>query len=83
MDEKSFYSLDYIIQINESRHEQYTSAYQKILERFTNIILIYSAITIFIIPLIQDVFIPKIQDWMLCIIFLIFVILFLFPSFIQ
>ncbi len=44
---KSFYDLDCIIEINESRLEQYTSAYQKVLERLTNVILIYSALTIF------------------------------------
>jgi len=76
MEEKSFYSLDYIIQINEERHEQYTSAYQKILDRFTNILIIYSAIAIFIIPLIQDFFVPHIKDWVLCIFFLAFSILF-------
>lgn len=54
MDTKSFYNLDYIIEINEKRHEQYTSAYQKVLERFTIIILIYSALTIFLIPLIKE-----------------------------
>lgn len=54
MSEKSFYDLDYIIEINEHRLEQYTTAYQKVLERLTHIILIYSGITIFLIPLIRD-----------------------------
>ena len=51
MSTKSFYDLDYIIELNEKRLEQYTSAYQKVLERLTNIILIYSAITIFLVPI--------------------------------
>ncbi|QJD96152.1 hypothetical protein HH214_09845 [Mucilaginibacter robiniae] len=55
---KSFYDLDYIIEINEKRVEQYTSAYQQVLSKLTNIILIYSAIAIFLIPIIQEVFTP-------------------------
>ncbi len=55
---KSFYDLDYIIEINEDRVEQYTSAYQQVLSKLTNIILIYSAIAIFLIPIIQEVFTP-------------------------
>jgi hypothetical protein len=39
MGEKSFYDLDYIIQFNEDRLEQYTTVYQKVLERLTHIIL--------------------------------------------
>lgn len=74
---KSFYDLDYIIEINESRLEQYTSAYQKVLERLTNIILIYSAITIFLVPLIQDVFLFEIENWFLYVCFAIFSLLFL------
>jgi len=80
-DAKSFYNLDYIIEINEKRHEQYTSAYQKVLERFTNIILIYSAITIFLIPLIQGLIkrmIPvSTNHWVFCISFGVFAFFFL------
>jgi hypothetical protein len=61
MGEKSFYDLDYIIQINEDRLEQYTTAYQKVLERLTHIILVYSGISIFLIPLIQDGALYKIK----------------------
>jgi len=75
--EKSFYNLDYIIKINEKRIDQYYSAYQKVLERFTNIILIYSAITIFLIPLIQEIFMEKIFNFIECGSFLIFGILFI------
>ena len=55
---KSFYDLDYIIEINENRVAQYTSAYQQVLSKLTNIILIYSALAIFLIPIIQEVFVP-------------------------
>jgi len=41
---RSFYELDYIIEISEKRLAEYTALYQKVLERFTNIILIYSAL---------------------------------------
>ncbi|MGZ3911522.1 MAG: hypothetical protein ACXVBR_15625 [Flavisolibacter sp.] len=73
---KSFYDLDYIIEINEQRLEQYTSAYQKVLERLTNIILIYSAITIFLVPVLQDIFFFEIKSWCLNICFGVFLILF-------
>src|SRR5258708_12678208 len=62
MEGKSFYDLDYIIEINQQRLDQYTTAYQKVLERLTHIILIYSAITIFLIPLIQDSAFFKIRN---------------------
>lgn len=77
MSTKSFYDLDYIIELNEKRLEQYTSAYQKVLERLTNIILIYSAITIFLVPIFQDVFLAEIRHWLLYICFAAFAILFL------
>jgi hypothetical protein len=77
MSSKSFYDLDYIIELNEKRLEQYTSAYQKVLERLTNIILIYSAITIFLVPIFQDVFLAEIRHWLLYICFSAFAILFL------
>jgi len=53
--DNSFYDLDYIIEMGEKRVEIYTSAYQMILGRLTNIILIYSAIGIYLISIIQDV----------------------------
>lgn len=52
--ENSFYDLDYIISLGEKRVDLYLSAYQGVLGRLTNIILIYSAIGIYIIPIIQD-----------------------------
>lgn len=76
MSEKSFYDLDYIIQINESRLEQYMSAYQKVLERLTNIILIYSGLTIFLFPLIQDIFVENGCHWIMIACFVIFATLF-------
>jgi hypothetical protein len=74
---KSFYDLDYIIEINEKRIEQYLSAYQKVLERLTNIILIYSAITIFLISIIKIVFFNKDCPWSLYTCFGVFALLFL------
>lgn len=53
---KSFYDLDYIIDINEKRLEQYDSAYQKVLEKFTHILIVYSAQAIFLVPIIQTLF---------------------------
>jgi hypothetical protein len=73
---KSFYDLDYIIEINEKRIEQYISAYQKVLERLTNIILIYSAITIFLNSIIKIVFLNKDCPLFLYPCFGVFVLLF-------
>lgn len=73
---KSFYDLDYIIEINERRIEQYLSAYQKVLDRFTNIILIYSSITIFLTSVIRLVFFNKDCSWVLFVCFGAFVVLF-------
>lgn len=52
--ENSFYDLDYIISLGEKRVDLYLSAYQAVLGRLTNIILVYSAIGIYLIPIIQD-----------------------------
>jgi hypothetical protein len=52
--ENSFYDLDYIINLGEKRVDLYLSAYQGVLGRLTNIIIIYSAIGIYLIPIIQD-----------------------------
>jgi hypothetical protein len=52
--ENSFYDLDYIITLGEKRVDIYLSAYQGVLGRLTNIIIIYSAIGIYLIPIIQD-----------------------------
>lgn len=52
--ENSFYDLDYIIDVGEKRVDLYLSAYQSVLGRLTNIIIVYSAIGIYLIPIIQD-----------------------------
>ena len=52
--ENSFYDLDYIISLGEKRVDLYLSAYQAVLGRLTNIILVYSTIGIYLIPIIQD-----------------------------
>jgi hypothetical protein len=75
MADKDFYNLDYIIEINEKRLEQYTSAYQKVLERLTNIILVYSGVAIFLIPIIQDISEREAKNWMI-VAFICFCLLF-------
>jgi len=79
MGEKSFYDLDYIIEVSEQRLDQYTSAYQKVLDKLTHIILIYSAITIFLIPLVQDTALFKILNP----VFISFLVVFLLLLFIS
>lgn len=46
MAEKSFYDLDYLIDINEKRVEQSTAAYYKVFDKLPHLIFIYSALTI-------------------------------------
>jgi hypothetical protein len=72
---KSFYDLDYIIDISEKRLAEYTALYQKVFERLTNIILIYSALGIFLIPLTQHVIATDVRGTMFYVIFTMFVVL--------
>ena len=73
----SFYELDYIIEVNEKRLAEYTSLYQKVQERLTNIILIYSALGIFLIPLTQDVLEAGMSGKTFYVVFSLFAILLL------
>lgn len=61
----SFYDLDYIIDLNEKRLEQYSNAYQKNMDKFTNILVIYSAFAIFLIPIIQSLFFAEVKCYLL------------------
>lgn len=74
---KSFYDLDYIIDISEKRLAEYTVLYQKVFERLTNIILIYSALGIFLIPLIQYMIAADVKGTVFYVIFTLFVVLLL------
>jgi hypothetical protein len=82
MGNKSFYDLDYIIEINEQRLEQYANAYQKSVERFTTLLAIYSALCIFLVPIIQTLFLTKAEwhwsyycsFWAFCILFIISIV---------
>jgi hypothetical protein len=74
---KSFYELDYIIEISEKRLAEYPALYQKVPERLTNIILIYSALCIFLIPLTQHVLEADIFGIWFYSVFVFFAILFL------
>jgi hypothetical protein len=70
---KSFYDLDYIIDISEKRLAEYTVLYQKVLERLTNVILIYSALGIFLIPLVQHAITADIKGVIYYLFFLLFI----------
>ena len=70
---KSFYDLDYIIDISEKRLAEYTVLYQKVLERLTNVILIYSALGIFLIPLVQHAIAADIKGVVYYLFFLLFI----------
>jgi len=72
---KSFYDLDYIIDISEKRLAEYTVLYQKVFERLTNIILIYSALGIFLIPLTQHLVAMDIKGVVFYAVFAVFAVL--------
>ncbi|SFN20656.1 hypothetical protein SAMN05428949_1917 [Chitinophaga sp. YR627] len=60
MGSKSFYDLDYIIELNEQRLEQYANALQKNTEKFTTLLVLYSAFCIFLVPVCQKLFIERV-----------------------
>lgn len=74
---KSFFDLDYIIELNEKRLEEYTALYQKVFEKLTHIILIYSALGIFLVTLIQHVIEKDIKPPLFYLFITIFIILIL------
>lgn len=73
---KSFYDLDYMIEINEQRLGEYSAACEKVMDRLTNILVIYSAMTIFLVPIILMFFGPGEKPWWLKACFLLFAGLF-------
>jgi len=77
MSQKSFFDLDYIIEINEKRLEGYHAAYQKNLDKFTNLLVIYSALSIFLIPIIKDFIDDSSQHWIYWFFFILFIGLFI------
>ena len=60
MGSKSFYDLDYIIELNEQRLEQYANALQKNTDKFTTLLVLYSAFCFFLVPVCQKLFIEKV-----------------------
>lgn len=78
MSQKSFFDLDYIIDLNEKRLEMYHAAYQKSLDKFTNLLVIYTALSIFLVPIIKDFIDDSNQHWAYWICFLLFLLLFIF-----
>jgi hypothetical protein len=78
MNKFSFYDLDYIIDLNERRLEQYTTAYQKNLDKFTNLLIVYSAIGVFLVPVIQTLFLSGVRHWLHYASFFFFLPLFIY-----
>ena len=72
----SFLNADDIIEISEKRLEQYTQSYQKTTDKFTNIFIIYSAISIFLFPCINTLFFTTPQPWEFHVCFYLFSVLF-------
>lgn len=78
----SFYDFDYIIELNEKRMGQYSMAYQKYVDRFTVLLVIYSAFAIFLIPIIQSLFLIDDEcHWLHHVSFYMFVVFFLISLF--
>lgn len=69
---KSFYDLDYMIEINEQRLREYSAACEKVMDRLTNVLVIYSAMAIFLVPVVLTVFGPGEKPWWLNGCFLLF-----------
>lgn len=53
MSEKSFYNLDFIIELNEKRLESYEANYQKTQEKLSTLMIFYSIIGFFVIPIVD------------------------------
>ena len=70
---KSFYDLDYLIELSEKRLEQYNAANQTLFARLTNIVLLYSLFGIYLIPLIRDMY--EIHSWLFMIVLLVMLVL--------
>lgn len=72
----SFYDLDYIIEMNEERLEQYSNFYQKNIDKFTTILVLYSSFAIFLIPMIQTLFFEAVKcHWFYHLSFFVFICL--------
>lgn len=50
----SFYDLDYLIAINEKRLGEHTATHRFLETKFTNLLVIYSAFCIFLVPVVQS-----------------------------
>ncbi|HEX2608001.1 MAG TPA: hypothetical protein VHK91_11500 [Flavisolibacter sp.] len=72
----SFLDLDYIIALNEKRVNESQDSYAKVLERLPTLVIIYTALAIFIVPLIQRLLLHEIMNLIYSICFLAYVLLF-------
>ena len=52
---KSFYNLDDNIELNQNRHEQIIAEYDKVIAKISNIIIVYTAVSYFFVPIAQDI----------------------------
>lgn len=73
---KSFYDFDYIIDLNEQRLMQYSSTYREEMGRLTTIILIYSAMAFFSLPIIREVLYGATKNSLMIVTFLMYLVLF-------
>lgn len=78
----SFYDLDNLIELNEKRMEQYEGSFRKIVNQFTFLMVIYSAVAIFLVPIVQTIFFSGVQcHWLHCLSFYVFCALMMYSLF--
>lgn len=59
----SFYNFDYYIEANEKRDTLLRAEYDKVLGRVSNIVIIYSAISVSLVSIIKDLFTFPFNFW--------------------
>jgi hypothetical protein len=78
---KSFYDLDWWIELNVKKDETLRAEYDKVLGRVSNIVIIYSAFSVFLLAIWKDAFKTKrfyqhffqnINPWYFCFIVIFF-----------
>ncbi len=79
---KSFYNLDDNIELNEKRHEQIIAEYDKVIAKISNIIIVYTAVSFFFIPIAQDIVEGKMHNHLFWFCLILFSTIFLI-SFIR
>jgi len=77
MGNKSFFDFDYLVELSEQRLEQYSGLLHRKVEKFTTLFVIYSGLCIFLVPVLQALFVEKVKcHWSYRYSFFLFAMLF-------